>query len=505
MKFSIIPKPLKITDLGTQKIVIAKNSKIEAINNFLSDELKKALSGLSTAEGAAAVKFERTGEPLGEEGYRITADGAVKIQANGDNGLFYGLQTLIQLIKCNIADGAAVFSNFEIVDKPRFAYRGYMLDICRHFFCKDSIIRQIDAIALLKLNKLHLHLSEDQGFRIESEAFSGLNEIGSYRRETVGDGEKHGGYLTKADIKEIVAYAKKRGIDVVPEIDIPGHTTAMLAAFPELSCRGESLEVATKFGIKPDILCAGNEKVYEFVKTLIGEIAGLFPYEYFHIGGDEAPKIRWENCPKCREMLARQKLNNFEELQGYFTNVVIEHLKSLGKTAIVWNESVNSGILDKSAVVQYWKNGSFSKEKVAAEAKSGRSVIVSKFTPYYLDYPYGMTPLKNVYLFEPAMDFAEGAVIGVESPLWTEYVADDKKIDYMTYPRLTAVAETAWSEKGKKDYAGFKTRLVDFYALLAEKGIAAAPLSETDPPKLKGLISVVKFFKNALKSISPVK
>jgi hexosaminidase len=476
----------------------AINSQDSTVNVLLRCD--KLSFGAKAGSPPNSVDFVENAALGGEEYNLDISENKITVGFSTQNGILRALSTLKQLIDGNFVGAACEIPCGTISDKPRFSYRGYMLDVARHFFGVPTVKKILDAMWLLKLNVLHLHLCDNQGFRLQIDALPKLHEIGSKRAQTRGDGVPVEGYYTKADIAEIISYAKARGIEVIPEIDLPGHTIAILAAYPELSCKGEPIKVSERFGITREILCAGKKSVLDFVFKLLSEVAAMFPSQYIHIGGDEAPKFQWEECGDCKRAVQENGLRDMEDLQGWFTNRIIEHLKTLGKTAIVWNESLNSGILDKSAICQYWQDGKVPR-RVFAAADGGRKVIVSKFSPYYLDYPYGMFSLKKTYLFEPLMDgfSGEGArnIIGVESPLWTEYVASEDRLFYQTFPRLAAVAESGW-HCGAKDFADFKVRYPYFQNSLAAIGVRGASLRESLPNPVKGALKVAKFALHAL-------
>ena len=367
---------------------------------------------------------------------------------------------------------------------PRYLWRGMMLDCCRHFFGVEEIKKLISQLSLLKMNVFHWHLSNDQGFRIESRRFPRLNEVASFRKldeldplVTSGErraGETYGGFYTQEEIKEVVAFAKERGVEVVPELELPGHTTAILAAYPEYSCSKEPAEVASTFGIHSRILCAGEERVYPFLFELLDEISALFPSRYFHIGGDEAPKSEWKNCRKCRALMEREGLKNCEQLQVYFTNRIIAHLKTLGKTAIVWNESVIEDGLDESAVVQYWMEMAPGQSYCEKELKKGRKFIFSYQNAFYCDYSYAETPLRATLGFKPSfkgIPVPPENVLGIEAPLWTEWLTRNEEIEHMLWPRLLAVAQNAWG--GKCDEESF---LREVKAYLASPDSLLSPM-----------------------------
>lgn len=483
----IIPKPDYISETEG-KTVFSKATEIISPITIIEKELKFLDFERSKANKAEFIIADT------DYDYELVIDGDIKAVSRTNEGLFHAAMTLKQLIFDTYTGGISEIENCTIKDKPRFEYRGFMLDIVRHFFGKDIICELIDVLALAKCNVMHLHLSDNQGYRLESKAFPILNEKGNFRKGTRGDGKPVGGYLKASEVEEIVAYAAERYIEIVPEIDLPGHTVAMLAAMPEMGCTGEVFDVAERFGIDDRILCVGREENYPVIEKILEEVAAMFPSKYFHIGGDEVPKTKWENCDKCKGVLKREGLSNFEHLQGYFTNRVTAMLKKFGKTAIVWNEALYSGMLDKSAVCQYWSDGKKA-ERVVSAAREGRKIIVSRCTAYYLDYPYGMNKLKSVYNFEPLSLFDEASkknVLGIEAPLWTEYVDTRAKIHYQVFPRLFAVAESGWSSS-QKDYKDFIDRLYNVLGILQANEIEFADVRTANPDFIRGTATIVKF------------
>lgn len=499
---NIIPKPNSVTHIKGKKVKIAKsfifNGDLSANleTDFASFFDKTAINCDNTE--ALTITLQKVAD-LHEEEYSLTADDSVTITATCDKGLFYGLQTLKQLIFDYWVTKNTDIPSMVILDKAYYPYRGYMLDVSRHFFSVEDVINLIDILAMHKINKLHMHVTDDQGWRVEIKSYPLLTKIGSYRKHTLGDGIEYGGFFTQNDISKIVEYANSKFIEVIPEIDLPGHFTAAIASYPELSCKNQKIEVATSFGIKTDIACAGKEEVYTFFEKVIDEMAALFNSEFIHIGGDEAPKNMWEECDACQAMIKAQGLNSVEELQGYMVNRIASYIESKGKSAIVWNESLNSGILKESVICQYWSDGKEPK-RVLKGINSGRLTIISKFSPYYLDYPFGMHSLKSIYSFNPELNGAERLenIMGIESPLWTEYVKDKAKIDYQTFPRLTAMSEIAWSLPKNRDYEDFEIRLKAFYPLYSFFNVTPAPLSVVNPNKIQGIGQIIKFLKGAL-------
>lgn len=481
----IIPKPLSIT-MGKGEFVFSASTALDAS----LEKYRGELFFLDFEKGEDnAVIFEMADT---EFDYSMVIDDNVKITAGGAEGAFHALMTLKQLIFEYYADGVSNIPKCAIKDKPRYGYRGFMLDVSRHFFGVDTLKRVIDMLALIKMNVLHLHLSDNQGYRVESEKFPLLNKkIGKK------DGAPTGEFYTIAELKDVVSYCADRFIDVMPEIDIPGHTIDFLAAYPELGCGNEKYEASDNYTIDDRIMCAGKESTYQFVNDLLDEVIDVFPYGYFHIGGDEVPKKRWKKCPDCRAALKREGLENFEQLQGYFTNRISKRLKERGKAPVVWNDALKAGNLDKAAAVQFWNEQNGAK-RIRAALEEGRKVIVSKTFAYYLDYTYGMCSLKRSYDYDPSsLNVSEKAkknIIGVEAPLWTEWVADEKRLFDQTFPRLFAVAETGWSAPGK-NYADFEDRLENPLGIMLAYGLDYAPYESWNPGKFKGVFQTMKFFR----------
>ncbi len=427
-----------------------------------------------------------------EEYYLDIGNKGIQVTAKTDKGFFYAQQTLLQLYKQ--FKGKLPF--MSIKDKPKYSHRGFMLDCARHFFSVKEIKKQIDILAQLKINVFHWHLTDDQGWRVEIEKYPLLTKVASKRAQTQGDGIIVEGYYTKEEIKEVVAYCKKNYIDVIPEIDVPGHFRAAIAAYPQLSCREKEIKVGEGFGISPHIACAGKQEVYEFLYNILDELVELFPYEYFHLGGDEALKLYWLDCPHCQKAISDNNLKNEEELQGFFMSKLVVYLNDKGKKVINWNDGMLGGNITGDLVVQYWKQSKICNQVVEKETKEGRKVIISPFFSFYLDYPSGMTPLKKAYNYEINSN-VEGAVLGLESPIWTEHIKDIDRLEYMVYPRLIAVAERGWTNNNM--YQSFLTRLGNFYKILEDYNINYN--RQPNPSFLKGKWDVLKFFAKALRSV----
>lgn len=440
-----------------------------------------------------------------KESYRITVDEkGVHIQAADSAGEYYARLTVKQLLM----NYRGCLPYLYIYDEPEFLYRGFMIDSCRHFFTVEEVKKMIDGAALFKFNKFHFHLSDDQGFRVEIESYPELTRVGSVRASSdFGNMERdktpYAHYYTKKELAEIVEYCRERHIEVIPEFDVPGHTTAVLASYPELSCTGEKIEPKTTAGIFSDILCAGNPETLKMIYSVVDELCEIFTGKYFHIGGDEAPKTRWNECPKCRAKLKELELKTMEELQGWLVNEISLYLKKKGKKAICWNEAIRGGNVERDNITVAWWM-----DKTDASLKwvnSGNPTIIESFTPYYADYPYGMHSLKAVYMYNPRKlrgmnSLGSASVVGVESPIWTEYIKDFDRLTGMCFPRWMAVADTAWNGNEKKNYAKFLKSVAFFCDILREYGIKSADESEWNILPHKRLSQTLGFVK---KSVSP--
>ena len=432
-------------------------------------------------------------EGQASEGYTITVDAdRVLVEATSPAGIFYGIQTIRKAVPVEM--GAVVGLPAGIItDAPRFAYRGAHLDVCRHFFSVDSVKTYIDMLVLHNMNKFHWHLTEDQGWRMEIKQFPKLTEIGSVRNGTMirkdwnsNDSIQYGGFYTQEECREIVKYAADRYITVIPEIDMPGHMVAAVTAYPELGCTGGPYEVRTIWGVSEELLCAGNEKVYDFVDKVLDEVMDVFPSKDIHIGGDECPKTEWEKCPKCQskiKALGLKKDDRFtaeQKLQAYFTKHVDEYLTKHGRNAIGWDEILEGGV-SENATVMSWRGESGGIE--AARLK--HRVIMTPNTYCYFDYyqskdcdnePFaigGFLPIKHVYDYEPLpanlTPEEQSYIWGVQCNVWTEYIPTFSHVQYMMLPRGAALSEVQWSLPEAKDYEKFKNerlpRLIKIYEL----------------------------------------
>tara|TARA_B110000116_G_scaffold95542_1_gene83326 strand:+ start:124 stop:2346 length:2223 start_codon:yes stop_codon:yes gene_type:complete len=390
----------------------------------------------------ANLVFEITGDNTDESYDLIIKNDVIQIKANSEVGLFRGFTTLRQMMPNSCEYGGCVSGFFlpEVLvsDSPEFEHRGLLLDCCRHFMEVEFIKKMIDNLALHKMNVLHWHLTEDQGWRIEIDAFPKLTEVGAWRTEL--DGTKHGGFYSKEEIREIITYASARHVEVIPEIELPGHSQAALAAYPYLGCTGEQLEVANRWGVFKDIYCAGNDSTILFLKQVLTEVCELFPSSRIHIGGDEAPKVRWHSCDKCQNRIAEQGLNDEHELQTWFIEEIGLFLESKGKTIIGWDEILEGGLPD-GAVVQSWRGMSGASQAI----ELGSDVIVSPTSHCYLDYPLSSTDLKKVYSFNPRPEtVGDGRVLGGECNMWTEHTPQHL-VESMVFPRAIGLSEVLWS------------------------------------------------------------
>lgn len=468
---------------------MARNAQF--LQTYLTDQLGYTLRiepGIAS-EGIVL----KLNEGQASEGYTITVDAdRVLVEATSPAGIFYGIQTIRKAVPVEM--GAVVGLPAGIItDAPRFAYRGAHLDVCRHFFSVDSVKTYIDMLVLHNMNKFHWHLTEDQGWRMEIKQFPKLTEIGSVRNGTMirkdwnsNDSIQYGGFYTQDECREIVKYAADRYITVIPEIDMPGHMVAAVTAYPELGCTGGPYEVRTIWGVSEELLCAGNEKVYDFVDKVLDEVMDVFPSKDIHIGGDECPKTEWEKCPKCQskiKALGLKKDDRFtaeQKLQAYFTKHVDEYLTKHGRNAIGWDEILEGGV-SENATVMSWRGESGGIE--AARLK--HRVIMTPNTYCYFDYyqskdrdnePFaigGFLPIKHVYDYEPLpvnlTPEEQSYIWGVQCNVWTEYIPTFSHVQYMMLPRGAALSEVQWSLPEAKDYEKFKNerlpRLIKIYEL----------------------------------------
>lgn len=465
------------TDERTQRAVVGFAARLATVTGgtnpvTVADEMP-----------ASGIRFV-TDESLPAEGYELNVDGeGIEVRASQFPGFLYALQSLGQLLPAAVygtetaPDAAWEVPCVKIADAPRFAYRGMHLDVARHFFSVDEVKRYIDVMAIHKLNTLHWHLTDDQGWRIEIKKYPELTRVGSVRGETlIGhhhtsseyDKTPHGGYYTQKQIREIVKYAADRYITVIPEIELPGHAVAALTSYPWLGCKGEGYEVRRRWGISKEVFCPGKETTFEFLQNVFAEVLELFPSEFIHIGGDECPKDSWKQCPLCQERIRTEGLKDEFELQSYTVRRMEKWLREHGRKIIGWDEILEGGV-SPTATVMSWRG---SKGGIAA-AKAGNHVIMAPNVHCYLDYYQtktptkepmaigGYVPMRKVYELDPYDQLTPGErayILGVQGNLWTEYIATFPHLKHMLLPRLAAIAEVGWSYD-RKDFDDFKHRM----------------------------------------------
>lgn len=469
--FNIIPQPVSLLvnqekeEFSLEdKTVITPFDLAKDFALFVKKIFNKNIQLEETSDKESSIILTLDDSVQHDEGYTLCCrDGRVFINAKTETGLFWGLQTLKQLL----LQGGGKIPCVEITDYPRFEYRGYLLDTGRYFYKKEDIKRIVDLMALHKLNVLHWHLTEDQGWRIEIKKYPLLTEKGSSRSHTNFGVKSHSGYYTQEDIREIVAYCHERKIKVIPEFDMPGHCVSAIACYPYLSCFDRKLNVATHWGVKHDILCAGKESTYKFVFDVLDEIMELFPDKIIHIGGDEAVKTRWKLCPHCQKEMVKHSLKTEDELQMLFMSRVSDYLKENGYSSVMWNCNSTNETKHLSPSIAWTVYGvSDNNNILRTELNRGRKLINANSYPFYLDFPYGWNSLEGVCEAEAALTDNDNETWGIEGCMWTEYVPNMKKLEFLTFPRLGAIAEKAWAEKGYASFSTFSYKLNDYYKLL---------------------------------------
>lgn len=498
---AIVPRPLSVVcndgqfSLNADTVILIDKDSAEAsaIAALLAERINRSTGmalTVSSADGSVSPRniirltADKANPSLGDEGYtlEVTPDG-VLITATGGPGLFYGTQTLLQLLPPAIftpakVEGATAWTipAVRIQDQPRFRWRGLMLDVARHFFNKDEVKTFLDLMAQHKLNTFHWHLVDDQGWRIEIKRFPKLTQSGAWRERDVWFGttypadKPYGGFFTHDDIRELVAYAKARYITIVPEVEMPSHSGAALTAYPELSCTGQPANV----------FCAGKDATFEFLEGVLAEVFDVFPGQYVHIGGDEALKDNWKNCPKCQARIRQEGLKDEHELQSYFIRHIEQFFGARHRTLIGWDEILEGG-LAKSAVVMSWR----SMDGGITAANAGQDAVMTPHNYCYFDYPQAAageprgwgsaSPLRNTYSFEPvppqiAADKVKH-ILGAGANLWTEFVPHFTHAQYMVYPRACAMAEVTWTDPKLKDWTDFRNRLEVHLQRLKAQGV----------------------------------
>ncbi|MCF8272407.1 MAG: family 20 glycosylhydrolase [Flavobacteriaceae bacterium] len=536
----IIPKPAEL-QLSNGVFEFSENTKFVVADDF-QKEISNAL--ISKFEKAAGWKPEMTNivpnsnyvqfnvdDTLKDEAYQLTVSkDNINITAKDNAGFIYGLETIRQLLPTAIESNDLV-SNTEwiipaltIKDQPRFQYRGLMLDVSRHFFNVDYVKKTIDRLAMHKMNVLHLHLVDDQGWRIEIKKYPKLTEVGAYRNGTIvghypgseNENKREGGFYTQEEIKDIVAYASKKNVTIIPEIELPGHSSAAIAAYPYLSCfpeepttvphnmmsetskelqeKGQIKIVQESWGVFKDIYCAGNEETFTFLEDVLSEVLPLFPSKYIHVGGDEAIKPHWEICPKCQKRIKEEGLKDEHELQSYFIERIEQFVNSKGKKIIGWDEILEGGLAPQATVMS-WRG---TKGGIEA-AEQGHDVIMTPGTHCYFDHCQGpeneeplsiggYTPISKVYQFDPVVDTMTpeeaNYVLGGQANLWSEYITITQHSEYMIFPRLAAMAEALWSPKESRDWNDFSPRIESMFKRYDYLGINYAKSMYLITPKV---------------------
>ena len=492
----IIPQPQEvILNQGfftlNNDVKLVGNVKFPVTSEFFKTMMREGVAKFEfTDDGNKNISFSRD-ENIAKEGYELNIQpNEIQIKAATDQGAFYAIQSLRQLMPEAIEEGSLQAEEIKIPcghikDQPKFSYRGMHLDVGRHMFSVDFIKKYIDALAMLKMNKFHWHLTEDQGWRIEIKKYPKLQEIAAYRDETLlghyndqphqFDGERYGGYYTQEAVKDIVAYAQERFVTIIPEIEMPGHSQAAIAAYPELGCTGNQISVAKKWGVFEDIYCP-TETTFTFLEDVLDEVMMLFPSEYIHIGGDETPKSQWKESAFCQAIIKEQGLKDEHELQSYFIKRIEKYLNSKGRQIIGWDEILEGG-LAPNATVMSWRGT----EGAIAAAKQQHDVIMTPTSHCYFDYfqsenddePLaigGYIPLEKVYHFDPIPDELNEDeakfVKGVQGNVWTEYMPTEEKVEYMLFPRVLAMSEVVWTNADQKNYKDFINRVEHFHSRL---------------------------------------
>ena len=485
---NIIPKPvsLKVKQgnfrLDKKTVIVVKDEGDKDAADFLNDYLQRFYGFSLNITDAASTNYislstkKFVKAPENDEHY--TLEGTAKsIAIEGDSyaGTFRGVQSLLQLLPVK-KSAALQVPLVSISDQPRLKYRGLMLDVARHFFEIDFVKKYIDFIALHKMNTFHWHLTDDQGWRVEIKKYPKLTEVGAYRNGTIigrypgtgNDNIHYGGFYTQEQIKEVVAYAAKRHITVIPEIEMPGHGKAALASYSYLGCTGGPYEVKQTWGVEEDVYCAGNDSVYSFLQDVLDEVMPLFPSQYIHVGGDECPKDRWKACPKCQKRIKDNNLKDEHHLQSYFVQRIEKYVNSKGKKIIGWDEILEGG-LAPNATVMSWRG----EEGGIEAAKQDHDVIMTPGSHVYLDHSQskkedsvtigGYTSVQKVYSYEPVPrvlnDQQKKHVLGAQGNVWTEYMKNPRKVEYMIFPRLSALSEVLWTPSAAKNWNDFEKRL----------------------------------------------
>ncbi|PWK27599.1 hexosaminidase [Arcicella aurantiaca] len=498
---AIIPKPVSIT-LNQEKFSLNSSTTIQQTSIHLKGNaqfLKEALNGITKFNFAVStnsthnfivLKIDST-KVSPKEGYQLNiTKKSIEVIGHDEAGVFYGIQSLIQLVY-DAQSNHYQLLGCQINDYPRFSYRGLHLDVGRNFFPISFLKKYIDLLSFYKINTFHWHLTDDQGWRIEIKKYPLLQSISAYRDETIighkkdsphrFDGKKYGGFYTQEEVKDLVKYASKKYVTIIPEIEMPGHAQAALAAYPHLGCVGATYKSATFWGVFEDVFCAGNDSTFTFLQGVLDEVVQLFPSKYIHIGGDECPKTRWKVCPKCQKRMKDEHLADEHELQSYFIQKMEKYLNSKNREIIGWDEILEGGLSPKATVMS-WRGEAGG----IAAAKQKHDVIMTPESHLYLDYYQSLrgdeptaaasfTPLSKVYGYEPIsaelQSQNEKYIKGVQANVWTEYMPNPKQVEYMVFPRGIALSEIAWSPKSSRNYDDFLSRLRNHRSILQDKKV----------------------------------
>jgi hexosaminidase len=517
---SIVPRPASVKAMpgaftldAQTKVLLNGASGREAVDYFLRvvrtstgfPLAARDSRGSTAPQGSILFRLSRTDTSLGVEGYRLrVAPEGITATAADPRGLFYAVQTLLQIFPPDVYDSVKVSAMAswtlpcaDIQDRPRFQYRGMHLDVSRHFFPASFIKRYIDLIAMHKMNVFHWHLTDDNGWRLEIKKYPDLTAISAWRVDREGEawtqrtppreGEAptYGGYYTQDEVRDVVAYAARRGVTIVPEIEMPGHSSEVFAAYPELSCQGIRLPVQPgSYWPNVDILCAGNDSTFTFIQNVLEEVCALFPGPYVHVGGDEADKTRWKACPRCQARIKAEGLKDEGELQSYFIKRIEKFLISKKKRLVGWDEILEGGLAPEATVMS-WRGV----EGGIAAAQQGHDVIMTPVSHCYFDYYQadpesepsaigGYTTLKKVYSFEPVPSELSPAearfVLGAQGNVWTEFIATPANAEYMSVPRMSALSEVVWSPREARDWDDFRGRLEEHFKRLSSLGVSYA-------------------------------
>ena len=512
---NIIPKPAHawlqpgyFTLAANSRILLGNHDSLRFEAQYLDSILNKyaglklkiiPVNGVKEIDNDIILRLT-PGMSIGDEGYQLRVNrGTISVLANKPAGVFYGIQSLLQLFPSSFYTRTAEKKDIEvphcfIKDEPRFSYRGMHLDVSRHFFPPADIKKYIDMLAMYKFNTFHWHLTDDQGWRIEIKKYPKLTEIGAWRDSTlIGrygkkpvryDEKRYGGFYTQDEVRDIVRYATQRHITIIPEIEMPGHSSAALAAYPELACTPGPFHVATTWGVFKDIYCP-KEKTFRFLENVLTEVMELFPSKYIHIGGDEVPKARWKSSRFCQQLIKKDGLKNEEELQSWFIQRIEKFLNDHGRKLIGWDEILQGG-LSPNATVMSWRG---IKGGIAA-ARAGHDAIMTPggycyFDHYQADRNFqplaigGFTTLKKVYSYEPVPEELNAKeakhILGAQGNVWTEYIPDFKKVQYMTLPRMAALAEVDWTPANKKNWPDFQRRIQQHFLIYKALGYNYCP------------------------------